>query len=58
MTKDEIMQLVIEAADSIYNKDIDLANKSLSQIYAEILNNFEKLLTEVLYRMQNLDTDD
>lgn len=52
MSRDDIRQMVIEIADNIYNKDNDLSNKTLSEIYANIHNDFEKLLVEILYQMQ------
>ncbi len=55
MARDEIMQLVIEIADSTYNKEYDLSNKTLSEIYVEIHSNIEKLIAEILYQIQDID---
>jgi hypothetical protein len=55
MTKDEIMQLVVETADSTYNKEYDLSNKTLCEIYANIHNNIEQLIVEVLYQIQDIN---
>lgn len=55
MTKDDILQLVIETGDNIYNKYDNQTDKAQAQMHSEILNNVEILITEVLYKIQNTD---
>ncbi len=53
MSKDEIRDLIVEAADRIYNSDNSPVSKTTELLVAEFYDSIEQLLTEVIYELYN-----
>lgn len=63
MSKDDINNIIIEAADRIYNSDNSPVSKASALLIAEFYNSIEQLMTEVIYeiyktQLTDLDVND
>ena len=54
MSEDDIRQLVVEVGDKLYSGKDSPIYKLTSVLLAEIMNNFEVLLVEVLSDMEKV----
>ena len=53
MSRDEIHDIIVEAADRIYNSDNSPVSRTSELLMAEFYDSIEQLLTEVIYRIYN-----
>ena len=53
MSKDEIHDLIVEAADRIYNSSDSPVSRTTELLMAEFYDSIEQLLTEVIYKLYN-----
>ena len=54
MSKDDIQNVIIEAGDRLYTSKNSPMQRLISDFTAEIINNFENLLLEVLYDIEEI----
>ena len=53
MSKNDIRNLIIEAADRIYNSSDSPVSRTTKLLVAEFYDSIEQLLTEVIYELYN-----
>ena len=53
MSRDEIHNLIVEAADRIYNSSDSPVSMTTELLVAEFYDSIERLLTEVIYELYN-----
>ncbi len=53
MSKEYIHELIVEAADRIYNSSDSPVSRTTELLVAEFYDSIERLLTEVIYELYN-----